>query len=142
MSDKVFLDSNILIYAIDSSPAYRKKREKARKLIDFHIQNETGVISIQVLQEFIVVATGKIKIPLAPEEALEFIQHMAILEIVQPDYDMVVAAVHLLKRHRLSFYDSMIIQAARAAECTLLLSEDLQSGFRLGSLTIQNPFAV
>jgi predicted nucleic acid-binding protein len=141
MNDKAFLDTNIIIYAIDNSSAYRRKQEIARGLIDSHIRKETGVISIQVLQEFIITATNKIKAPLSSEEALEFIRYLSILEIVQPDFDMVVAAVQLQKRHRLSFYDSMIIQAARAAECSLLFSEDLQAGFRLGSLTIQNPFA-
>jgi predicted nucleic acid-binding protein len=141
MIDKAFLDTNVLIFAIDNSSAYRRKQEIARGLIDAHIQKETGVISIQVLQEFIVVATKKIKVPLSLEEALEFIRYLSILEIVQPDFDMVVSAVQLQKRHRLSFYDSMIIQAAKTAGCTLLLSEDLQSGFRLGSLTILNPFA-
>jgi predicted nucleic acid-binding protein len=141
MIDKAFLDTNVLIFAIDNSSAYRRKQEIARGLIDAHIQKETGVISIQVLQEFIVVATKKIKVPLSLEDALEFIRYLSILEIVQPDFDMVVSAVQLQKRHRLSFYDSMIIQAAKTAGCTLLLSEDLQSGFRLGSLTILNPFA-
>ena len=140
MKDKVFLDTNILIYAVDTSPAYQRNQEIARKLIATHIQNETGVISIQVLQEFFVVSTGKIKIPLSSEEALEYIHYLSILEIVQPNLDMVITAVHLHQKHLLSFWDAMVIQTARAADCTLLLSEDLNSGFRLGSLTIQNPF--
>ena len=140
MKDKVFLDTNILIYAIDTSPSYRRNQEIARKLIATHIQNETGVISIQVLQEFFVVSTGKLKVPLSSEEALEYIQYMSILEIIQPNLDMIITAIHLRKKHLLSFWDAMVIQTARAADCSLLLSEDLNSGFRLGSLTIQNPF--
>lgn len=140
MKDKVFLDTNILIYAVDTSPAYRRNQEIARKLIATHIQNETGVISMQVLQEFFVVSTGKLKVPLSSEEALEYIQHLSILEIVQPNLDMVITAIHLHQKHLLSFWDAMVIQTARAADCSLLLSEDLNSGFRLGSLTIQNPF--
>ena len=140
MKDNVFLDTNILIYAVDASPAYRRNQEIARKLIATHIQNETGVISIQVLQEFFVVSTGKIKVPLSSEEALEYIQYLSILEIIQPNLDMVITAIHLHQKHLLSFWDAMVIQTARAADCSLLLSEDLDSGFRLGSLTIQNPF--
>lgn len=140
MKDKVFLDTNILIYAIESSPAYRKNQEIARKLIATHIQNETGVISIQVLQEFFMVSTSKLKVPLSSEAALEYIQYMSILEIIQPNLDMVITAIHLHKKYLLSFWDAMVIQTARAADCSLLLSEDLDSGFRLGSLTIQNPF--
>jgi predicted nucleic acid-binding protein len=100
------------------------------------------VVSIQVLQEFFVVSTGKIKVPLSPEEALEFMQYLSVLEIVQPNFEMIVSAVNLHRKHRLSFWDSMLLQTARAAECKLLLSEDLQAGFRLGSLTIQNPFVI
>ncbi len=140
MKDKVFLDTNILIYAVDTSPAFRRKQEIARKLIATHIQNETGVISIQVLQEFFVVSTGKMKVPLSSEEALEYIHYLSILEIVQPNFDMVITAIHLRQKHLLSFWDAMVIQTARTSDCSLLLSEDLNSGFRLGSLTIQNPF--
>jgi predicted nucleic acid-binding protein len=140
MKDKTFLDTNILIYAVDTSPAYRKNQEIARKVIAGHIHHETGVISIQVLQEFFVVSTGKIKVPLSSEEALEYIQYLSILEIVHPNLDMVITAIHLHRKYLLSFWDAMVIQTARAADCTLLLSEDLSSGFRLGSLTIQNPF--
>ena len=140
MKDKVFLDTNIFIYAIDTSPSYRRNQEIARKLIATHIQNETGVVSIQVLQEFFVVSTGKLKVPLSSKEALEYIQYMSILEIIQPNLDMIITAIHLHKKHLLSFWDAMVIQTARAADCSLLLSEDLNSGFRLGSLTIQNPF--
>lgn len=140
MKDKVFLDTNILIYAVDASPTYRKNQEIARKLIAAHIQNETGVISIQVLQEFFVVSTAKIKVPLSTEEALEYIQYLSILEIIHPNLDMVITAIHLHQKHLLSFWDAMVIQTARAADCSLLLSEDLDSGFRLGTLSIQNPF--
>ncbi|MBS3918568.1 MAG: hypothetical protein KG012_06735 [Deltaproteobacteria bacterium] len=74
MSDRAFLDTNIFIYAIDSSPPQGFKRDKARGLIREHIEMESGVISIQVLQEFFVGSTSKIPSPLSSEEAFEFIK--------------------------------------------------------------------
>ena len=103
MKDKVFLDTNIFIYSIDSSPESSHKRDTARDLVREYIENESGVISIQVLQEFYQVATRKIETPLSTEDALQYMQYMSIIETVIPDYDLVVAAVHFHKRYLLSF---------------------------------------
>ncbi len=73
MSAKVFLDTNIFIYSIDASPDLINKREIARNVIRRHIENETGVISIQVVQEFYQVATQKIQIPLSTEKTLVYL---------------------------------------------------------------------
>ncbi len=140
MNDKVFLDTNILIYAVDTTPAYRKKQEIARKLIATHVQNETGVISIQVLQEFFVVSTGKIKVPLSSEEALEYLQYLSILEVVQPNLDMVIAAIHLHHKHLLSFWDALIVASASRAGADRILSEDLNHGQVIEGILIENPF--
>ncbi len=140
MKDKVFLDTNVFIYSIDNSPALREKADVARQLVKKHIRNGTGVISIQVLQEFYHVSTRKIQVPLSMEEALEYMHYMAVLETVHPDFNMVVAAVYLHKRAKLSFWDSLIVQAAAAANCSFLLTEDLQDGLQVAGLTIKNPF--
>lgn len=140
MADRVFLDTNIFIYSIDTSPSQSFKRDKARSLIREHIEMESGVISIQVLQEFFVGSTSKIPAPLSAEEALEFIQYISAFATVIPSVEMVIAAIALHQKHRFSFWDAMIIQSAMVANCDLLLSEDLQHGFKLGSLTIKNPF--
>lgn len=140
MKGRVFLDTNIFIYSIDSSGELREKRDIARELVKAHIRDESGVISIQVLQEFFQVATRKIQAPISVEDALEFMQYMASLHIVTPDYDMVVAAVRLHRQYSLSFWDALILQAARASNCARVLSEDLQDGFRLDDLTVKNPF--
>ncbi len=140
MQDKVFLDTNIFIYSIDASPGQNKKRDVARRIIREHIENESGVISVQVMQEFYHVATHKIAIPLLAEEALEYLHYMAILETVQPDFHMVVAAIRIHQKHSLSFWDALILQAAKTAGCSQLLSEDLQDGFRLDTIVVKNPF--
>ena len=141
MSAKVFLDTNIFIYSIDASPDLINKREIARNVIRRHIENETGVISIQVFQEFYQVATKKIQIPLSTEEALEYLHYMSIMETVHPDFQMILSAVHVHQRYSVSFWDALILQAAKISGCSLLLSEDLQDGFRLNDLTVKNPFS-
>jgi predicted nucleic acid-binding protein len=140
MNDKTFLDTNIFIYAIDTSPREKMKRELARELVKEHMIHETGVISIQVLQEFYQVSTQKIKRPLSTEEALEFLQYISILQTVRPDYHMIVSAVHLHKRLKVSFWDSMILQSALTGGCSCVLSEDLQDGLRINEMVLTNPF--
>lgn len=142
MNDRAFLDTNIFIYAIDTSPKEKKKRECARGLVKHHIINESGVISIQVLQEFFQVSTHKIKKPLSTEEALEFLQYISVLQIVRPDYNMVTGAIHLYKNNSVSFWDAMILQCAKTAGCEFVLSEDLQDGFRLDEMIIKNLISI
>jgi predicted nucleic acid-binding protein len=140
MKGKIFLDTNIFVYSIDSSAEQKEKRNVARKLVKTHIREESGVISIQVIQEFFQVATTKIRTPISVEDALEFMQYMASLQIVTPDFDMVVAAARIHQKHSISFWDALILQAAKTADCFQVLSEDLQDGFRLDDLTVKNPF--
>ncbi|MBN1907587.1 MAG: PIN domain-containing protein [Deltaproteobacteria bacterium] len=139
MNDRAFLDTNIFIYAIDTSPKEKKRRECARELIKQHIIYETGIISIQVLQEFFQVSTHKIKIPLSIEEALEFLQYISVLQVVRPDFNMITAAIRLHKNYSVSFWDAMILQSAKSAGCKFVLSEDLQDGLRLDGMVIKNP---
>jgi predicted nucleic acid-binding protein len=141
MKCKLFLDTNLLVYSIDSSTELKKKRDVARKLVTAHIREESGGISIHVLQEFFQVATSKIETPISIDDALEYMHCMAILHVVAPDFDMVVAAARLHQKHSLSFLDALILQAAKTAGCIQVLSEDLQDGFRLDNPSIKNPFS-
>jgi predicted nucleic acid-binding protein len=77
---------------------------------------------------------------LSIEEALEFLQYISVLQIVRPDFNMVTAAIRLHKNYSVSFWDAMILQSTKTAGCAFVLSEDLQDGFRLDEMTIQNPF--
>lgn len=140
MQDKVFLDTNIFIYAIDSSSEASTKRDIARMLVRRHIRDKSGVISIQVLQEFYQVATRKIETPISPEDALQFIQYLSIMDTISADLSTVVAAIHLHRKYCLSFWDALILQAAKSAGCSQVLSEDLQDGFCIDSLVVRNPF--
>jgi predicted nucleic acid-binding protein len=140
MKDRFFLDTNIFIYSVDSSPNHKAKADISRQLIKQHVRNGTGVISVQVLQEFYQVSTQKIQVPLSIEDALEYLHYIAVLETVHTDFNMIVDAVYLHKRLKLSFWDALIVQAAAAADCSLLITEDLQDGLRVGDLVIKNPF--
>jgi predicted nucleic acid-binding protein len=140
MKGRTFLDTNIFIYSIDSSAELEEKRTVARNLVKTHIREESGVISIQVMQEFFQVATRKIQTPISVEDALLFMQYMANLQVVTPDSDMVVAAVRLHQEHSLSFWVALILQAAKTVNCSRILTEDLQDGFCLDALIVKNPF--
>jgi predicted nucleic acid-binding protein len=140
MKDKIFLDTNIFIYSIDSSPHEKAKSLVARELIRDHIHNESGVISIQVLQEFYQVATQKIGTPLPSDQALEYLNYISILETVQPEFHMIVSAIRLHQKYTLSFWDALILQAASTAGCSKVLSEDLKDGFQVKELIVENPF--
>ena len=141
MKDRYFLDTNIFIYAIDTTPALKRKRSIARQLINDCIINETGVISIQVLQEFYQVSTHKLQKPLSNEEALEYLRFISVLDTVHPNFEMVVAGIQIHEKHHISFWDALIVQAALTAECSRLFSEDLQHGFEINGLTIENPYS-
>ncbi len=142
MNARVFLDTNLFVYAIDSSKAERDKSELARQLIRSAIEHTSGVISVQVLQEFYNTATRKLAIPLTPNQALEYVEYMRMLEVVEPSFAMVTSAIRLSQRLKFSFWDSMIVQTALTADCEILLSEDMQHGQRIDGLVIENPFVV
>ena len=127
-----FLDTNILIYAQGAGP----KGEVARQTI-----LAGGVISVQVLSEFASVLRRKFGFEW--EVITEAITDLrTALDPVRPiDIETHTKAVSLARSHGFAFYNALIIASAVEAECDLLLSEDLQAGRRIGSLTILNPFA-
>ena len=140
MSARVFLDTNLFVYAVDSSKEERDKSEQARYRIRSAIEHNSGVISVQVLQEFYNTATRKIATPLRPDQALEYVEYMGMMEVVEPSFAMVTSAIRLSQRLKLSFWDSMIVQSALTTDCEILLSEDMQHGQRIDGLVIENPF--
>ena len=138
MNDKVFFDSNILVYANDSGePA---KQEKSKKLILDSIQKENAVISVQVLSEFFVTVTKKIQTRLTVPEAEKQLQLLSIMDVRELDFDLVMLAVNIHKTKRLSYWDSLIIASAESAGCTVLYSEDMNSGQTINGVTILNPY--
>lgn len=139
MSDRLFLDTNILVYAFDDRVPFKKNRsleilEQAGKL-------GKSVVSTQVLQEFYVVVLRKLERPLSEDEAESAVRRFAKLPVVLIDTPMILAAIKTSREHNLSLWDALIVQAAIESGCRKLMTEDLQHNRRIGSLQINNPFS-
>lgn len=133
-----FFDTNLLVYLFDS--ASPEKQGKARDVFSERAQRDEVLLSTQVLQEFYVTVTRKLASPLSADQAERLVRDFAAFPIVSTDAPLVVAAVALSRRHRLSLWDAMIVVAARAGGAAELLTEDLQHGQVLEGVRIVNPF--
>jgi predicted nucleic acid-binding protein len=136
MSVRSFFDSNVLVYTDDAEAD--DKRARALALWQAHRQSSHAVISVQVLQEYFRVTTGKLAVD--PAVAIEKLMLFSRADVVQAGPADVIAAARLSVEQRLSFWDAMIVHMALAADCALLYSEDLQDGRRFAGLQIVNPF--
>jgi predicted nucleic acid-binding protein len=137
MKDKIFLDTNVLVYLYDrDSP---EKRAKSLSVLEQGRESFRLVISTQVLQEFYVTVTRKFSQALSEAEIILAMRKLQEFAAVQVDVPVIFDAIELGKRFQLSFWDALITQAALVAGCTRLLTEDLQHGLRIGSLTVENP---
>ena len=138
MSDKAFLDTNVLVYAFDNSEP--EKSAIARKLIHDFGTDGTLVLSTQVLQEFYVTVTKMGKSMLSQEQAEETVNDFAEFPLVQVDKNIISRAMKRNQSKVFSFWDSLIVEAALQSGCSQLLSEDMQDSLVIDSLTIRNPF--
>ncbi len=139
MKDKVFLDTNIVVYAHDRSSG--DKYAVAREIMDYLWESRRGVISVQVLQEFFVCVTQKILKPLLIKNARIILEYLSTWDVVANDKYITLKAIDIQERYRFSFWDSMIIQAAIQGQARILLSEDLPDGQVVKDLKILNPFS-
>jgi predicted nucleic acid-binding protein len=139
MTGKTFLDSNILVYSVDESPAEKFKHDRAIELLS--AEPEGLVVSTQVLQEFYVVATRKLSSPLSEERAEKAVRGIAKLDVVGVDASLVLAAIDTSRTVRVSLWDALIVEAASRAGCDRVLSEDLNAGQAIRGVRIANPFA-
>lgn len=136
MSVECFLDTNILVYAVSSADADRAKRARALDLL----QRSDFGLSAQVLQEFYVIVTRKIRKPLAPELAVALMDEYRVFPTVPTDYPLIVLAVELSLRYGISYWDGAILAAAEALEAPILYTEDLNHGQSYGPVRAVNPF--
>jgi len=139
MSAKIFIDTNILVYAFDSSE--KEKQDIAQKLL-----NKEGIIgeitlSTQVLQEFFVIVTRKLKEPLSIEDASKTIQFFSVYPLVQISPKLILKAIERHQNESFSFWDALIVEAALQVDCKILFSEDMQDERQIGRLKIINPFS-
>jgi predicted nucleic acid-binding protein len=133
-----FVDTNILIYAEDRDA--KGKHEIARTLIMDLWESRDGVVSVQVLHEFYVNVTKKLKKPLTVAKAKQIIEEYLTWTVVDNTGTMVLDAIDLQQKAQLSFWDSLIVQAAIQSGCDRLYSEDMNAGQRFGPVTVVNPF--
>ncbi len=139
MSDKFFLDTNIFVYCFDD----RQPEKKARSLVLIAeaLQTGDGIISTQVMQEFLNVATRKFSVPLNPEDCKVYLQKVLHpLCHVFPDLDLYQTALDILQETGYSFYDALILAGAIRGGCTIFYSEDLHAGKQVDRVKIVNPF--
>jgi predicted nucleic acid-binding protein len=133
-----FVDTNVLAYAHDRSET--RKQAVARGRLEELWRERTGVLSTQVLQELYVVATRKLAMPMPRTTARRIVALYAEWPVVQVDVPLILAASDLEERHTLSFWDALVVEAARRAGATRLLTEDLQAGRRIAGVRVENPF--
>lgn len=137
MSDKCFVDTNILVYAHDRSTG--GKHRKARELVEALWDSGNGVLSTQVLQELCVNLRRKSGNPLPIEEVRLLLRDYAAWELVMNTSESILEALEIEIRYKISFWDASIIQAARQAGASILYSEDLAAGQHYGSIRVVNP---
>jgi predicted nucleic acid-binding protein len=131
-----FVDTNVLVYADSADePA---KQVQAIRLIRTLLEQGEGVVSTQVLQEFVNVALRKLALP--PALIHERLALYRRFEVVVTSPDLITAALDLNTLRSVSFYDALIVQAAQCSGCVELLSEDLQTGATIAGVHIVNPF--
>jgi predicted nucleic acid-binding protein len=138
MRGKVFFDTNIFIYAFDT--AHPEKARIADELIKEALSSGNGIISYQVVQEFISVALRKSP-TFGASQIRSYLRRILLPFLsVHSSVELIERGLDLQQRYRLSWYDSLIVSAALEANCETLLTEDLQHGQRIDSLLVTNPF--
>lgn len=139
MSDRYFLDTNIIVYSID--PLSQLKRKRARDLLAGATTGKSGIISYQVVQEFANVALRKFQSTISRTDLEDFLRRVLFpMMAISSSPWLFLDALRLQDGNQLSWYDSLIIAAAIQGQCKILYSEDLQHGRRFGDLVVENPF--
>jgi len=130
------LDTNVLVYAVDASPAHCARQAAAIQLLE---KADFG-LSAQVLQEFYVTVTRKLAKPLTPYAALEFIDRLHAFPMVAVDQGLVIEGIRNSVKYQLSYWDGAIVAAAERLHARILYSEDLNHGQHYGNVEVVNPF--
>ena len=134
----IFVDSNLLIYARDAT--YPAKQEQATAWMTALWRSKRGRVSVQVLSEFYVSVTQKLRPGLDPETAQSDVRALFTWEPVVADVRVFEWAWDIQQRYRFSFWDAMILAAASVERCRYLLTEDLQDGQEVAGVRVMNPF--
>lgn len=132
----LFFDTNVLVYRAD--PRDPIKRQRAQELFDGAMAEDRAVISTQSLQEFYNAVTRKLGTP--PDVARRLAQDYAEARVVQLTPPLIFSAMTRHAGGSFSFWDALVVEAARYAGCAILYTEDMQDGLQVAGLTIRNPF--
>lgn len=138
MSDNIFVDTNILLYARDASEP--KKQAIAADKLNTLWDAQTGRLSTQVLNEYFVNVTRKLKPGLSPDEAWDDLEALSAWDPLPIDMPLLKRGHDVQQRYQLSWWDSLIVAAAEAADCSTILSEDLSDSTQYFGITVNNPF--
>jgi predicted nucleic acid-binding protein len=139
MNGRAFIDTNIFIYSVDRVD--KRKAKIALRIIQDHAADGNGVISFQVVQEFFNVAFKRFPSTMTPEDC-----GIYLLTVFRPflrvhsSIALYSEALSIRTRFQLSWYDSLILAAAAEAQCSVLYTEDLSHGMKIGAVRIENPF--
>lgn len=136
MSVRSFFDTNILIYTDDKSAS--AKQRCALDLVAEYRRARAGVISLQVLQEYFVTVTRKLHVDAAV--ARRKVELLAEFDVVIPELADVLAAIDLHRLHGFSFWDALVLRAAKQAACRVLFSEDMQDAREIDGVRVIDPF--
>jgi predicted nucleic acid-binding protein len=136
---RFFLDTNIFVYTFDETSQVRMA--KARELIEMALTTGLGVVSHQVVQEFLNVATSEFAVPLSPADCRTYLEQvLAPLWRVWPNAALYLRALEVQEQSGYGLHDSLMVASALVAGCHILYTQDLQHGRRFDSLTVVDPF--
>jgi predicted nucleic acid-binding protein len=138
VTPRVFVDTNVLVYLRDSTDPARQRR--AAEWMAHLWESGTGRLSLQVLQEYYVTVTRKLEPGMPEEEARDDVAALGAWAPVAPDLGLMEAGWAEQDRYGFSFWDALIVAAARRLGCGVLLTEDLQDGQDLGGVMVRSPF--
>jgi predicted nucleic acid-binding protein len=137
MSDRYFVDTNILMYAHDASAG--PKHERAKALVEELWRDRNGVVSTQVLQELAVNLRRKAARPIDAKATRDIVADYLTWQVVVNSGESILDALDLEARYRISFWDALVLHAANASGAEVLYSEDLSDGQTYGSVRVVNP---
>ena len=133
-----FIDTNVLVYAHDATA--EEKHGRSDLLVSELWVSRQGHLSVQVLQELYVTLTQVVPSPLDLEAASKILRNLSHWRVHVPNPEDVLGAIHLQQRHRLSFWDAMILWSANQLDCEVVWSEDFDHGQVYDRVMVKNPF--
>ena len=139
MIESTFVDTNILVYFRDSSE--QRKQSLASEYLSQLWDNKNGYISFQVLSEYFVTVTKKIKFPITVANAWSDIEHLATWKPISIDFEVLRVAHQAFQSYSLSWWDSLIIASAKVGRCKSILSEDFSTEKDYLGVNVINPFS-